>query len=151
MAIFQQQPIVTDRPFVALQNHSQHVPPYQFQRGGGGGGDPPPPQINSLSIEINSMGGGGNYWLNQSFRGGRGGEGGGVKGPFLWYINSVPWPNQFSTHPYLCKQELQLCSSRARFRDFPEVLGARELGQPAFPVANIMLVSWKWKSVLERF
>ena len=38
---------------MALQNHSQHVPPYQFQRGGG------------------------NYWLNQSFRGGRGGGGGG--------------------------------------------------------------------------
>ena len=40
-----------------------------------------------------------------------------MKGPFLWYINSVPWPNQFWTHPYLCKQELQLCSSRARFRE----------------------------------
>ena len=62
MAIFQQQPIVTDRPFVALQNHSQHVPPYQFQRGGGGGGAPPPPQINSLSIKSIPWGGGG--WVD---------------------------------------------------------------------------------------
>ena len=43
-------------------------------------------------------------------------SGGGVKDPFLWYINSVPWPNQLSTQPYVCKQELRLCSSRARFR-----------------------------------
>ena len=82
MAIFQQQPIVTDHPFVALQNHSQHVPPYQFQRAGGGGGGPPPPQINSCSIEINPMGGGGVIIDSITFFWGGGGGGGGGEGPF---------------------------------------------------------------------
>ena len=73
MAIFQQQPIVTNHPFVALQNHSQHVPPYQFQRAGGGA--PPPPQINSCSIEINPMGGGGVIIDSITFFWGGGGGG----------------------------------------------------------------------------
>ena len=79
---------------------------------GRGGGGPPPP-LKSIPVQLKSIpwGGGGHYWFYHFFLGG------GVKGPFLWYINSVPWPNQFWTHPYLCKQELQLCSSRARFRD----------------------------------
>ena len=78
---------------------------------GRGGGGPPP--LKSIPVQLKSIpwGGGGHYWFYHFFLGG------GVKGPFLWYINSVPWPNQFWTHPYLCKQELQLCSSRARFRD----------------------------------
>ena len=85
-------------------------------KGRGGGGAPPP--LKSIPVQLKSIpwGGGGHYWFYHFFLGG-GGGGGGVKGPFLWYINSVPWPNQFWTHPYLCKQELQLCSSRARFRD----------------------------------
>ena len=91
--------------------------------GGEGGGPPPPPQINSCSIKSIPWGGGGHIDSINLFGGGGGGEGGGVKGPFLWYINSVPWPNQFSTHPYLCKQELQLCSSRARFREWPLIPG----------------------------
>ena len=77
MAIFQQQPIVTDRPFVALQNHSQHVPPYQFQRGGGEGGGPPP--LKSIPFQLKSIpwGGGGHIDSINLFGGGGGGEGGG--------------------------------------------------------------------------
>ena len=83
-------------------------PPLSIPKGGGGGGAP-----NQFPFKwCQSHGGGGRYWFYQFFF-----WGGGVKDPFLWYITSVPWPNQFSTHPYLFKQELQLCSSRVRFRD----------------------------------
>ena len=87
MAIFQQQPIVTDHPFVALQNHSQHVPPYQFQRAGGGGGGGPPP-LKSIPVQLKSIpwgGGGVIIDFYHFFLGGGGGGGGegGVKGPFL--------------------------------------------------------------------
>ena len=81
MAIFQQQPIVTDRPFVALQNHSQHVPPYQFQRGGGGEGGEgaPPPPLKSIPFQLKSIpwGGGGHIDSINLFGGGGGGGGGG--------------------------------------------------------------------------
>ena len=76
MAIFQQQPIVTDHPFVALQNHSQHVPPYQFQRAGGGGGAPPP--SNQFLFNWNqSHGGGGGVIIDSITFFWGGGEGGG--------------------------------------------------------------------------
>ena len=71
MAIFQQQPIVTDHPFVALQNHSQHVPPYQFQRAGGGA----PPPLKSIPVQLKSIpwGGGGSLLILSLFSGGGGG------------------------------------------------------------------------------
>ena len=59
-------------PFVALQNHSQHVPPYQFQRGGEGGPSPP----KSIPFQLKSIpwgGGGGHIDSINLFGGGRGG------------------------------------------------------------------------------
>ena len=82
----------TYRPFVAPQNHSQNVTPYQFHLFNSSEGG----VLLILSYSINYLGG-------------RGG------GPFslIYQVDplgkSIPNPS--------CKQKLQFCSSRARFRD----------------------------------
>ena len=106
----QTKPTVTYRPFVPPppQNHSQNVPPYQFQRGGWRG---PPPK--SIPFQLISIQWGGSLLIESIFSGGEGGW-----RTLSFDISILSWPNQFSTRPYLCKQELQLCSSRARFPEF---------------------------------
>ena len=78
--IFPKEPIV---PSLYPKITPKITPPINSK--GEGTGAPTPSQCLSTSYQFRGRG---NYWFYQSFRGGGRGE-----NHFLWYINSVPWPN----------------------------------------------------------